>query len=265
MRFIDFLKEAFALLIKEPKLFLPKFFIAFFYSILLLATSYLFVTNSDILILMAQQRVLTPEQMDRALFMAAAMLIIFIITTIAFILDIIVNAMYPLLVSDFYRRKKLSLSSAFHKSLHSAARIVPAGFGLFLLVSIPLSIAISHISISGADFMHKSLFGFILFTFSAFFLAMALYFLYPSIMLEKDSVLKCIKYNFVLVRKNMGVVASATIIPLIATIISLGFAIISVFEPWFLIVFFIYRLLSTCLFTYHMVLNPTIYLKVRAK
>ena len=264
MSFFELFKDALALLVKRPKLFLPKLIVALFYSILLLAMSYVLITNSALFVQVAHYKILTPEQLDAMLSITVTILVLFAASIVALVLDIIVNAMYPFLVSDFYDGKELSLSVTFRKAIQNAPRIVPASFGIFLLVSMPLSIAISYISFSSTNIVDQSILASILLLLSGFLTAMVFYFFYPSILLEHDGVLKCIKHNFTLVRKNIRTVVVATIIPFIATLLSFAFAIVSIFAPWFLFVFFAYRLLSACLFTYHMVLNPAIYLEVRS-
>ncbi|MCD6479033.1 MAG: hypothetical protein J7L44_04070 [Candidatus Diapherotrites archaeon] len=263
MRFINFLREAFALLIKEPKLFLPKILLTAFLSAIILIGSFIAVTNADVFLLASQPEAITPDVAEKALFVMTVFLILMLCMIVALVFDIITNGMYPILVSDFYNKRRLSLKRAFRESLRNASRVLPAGIALYLLVFIPFSIYIVYASVTIRGVTELA---FVILTSAlvgAFLIYMLFYFLYPAIMLTRNSVLQCIKNNLALVKRNVKTVILATVIPFISTLISFGFAVISAFEPWFLIVFFIYRLLSTCLFTYHMVLNPTIYLKVQ--
>lgn len=262
MKLINLLKEAFALLIEEPKLFLPKIVLTVFLSVIMLIGSFVAITNADVFMLAPQQTV-SADIVERAFFVMTVFLILLICVIIAFIFDIIINGMYPMLVKDFYNKKRLSLKRAFKESLGNASRIVPAGTALYLLVFIPFSIYVVYASTAIQSVTELALVIAASALVCAFTIYLLFYFLYPTIMLTRKSVLRCIRDNLMLVKRNFKTVAIATIIPFFSTILSLGFAAISVFEPFFIVIFFIYRILSTCLFTYHMVLNPTIYLKVQ--
>jgi len=262
MRFIGFLKDAFKLLLKEPKLFIPKILVAILYSIPMLLGAYVLLTNAQLIDEVLKSPMISQRQASGLLSLLIALLAIFFITLFAFVVDILVNAMYPIIVDDFYKHKKISLWKAFASSWRNFFRIVPIGFGILILVMMPLSIAAAHFGTIASNFFQLASAIAALSIIAALAIAAIFYFLYPTIMLENRPVASCLRRNFALVKNNKATVAGASLIALATDILSLGLSFVSVFEPLVLFVFIGERLLVTILFTYNAILNQVIYLGV---
>lgn len=262
MRFFEFLRDAFKLMFAEPKLFIPKILVAVFYSIPMLIGTYAIVANAGFLDNILKGARPNAEEMQAIFSLMLITLAVLFMMIVSFFLDIIVNAMYPLLVDDFYRKRKISLAKAFKSSLRNFFRIVPIGLGVFALVAIPLVIAGTQLTLSTSNFFQFATVILALSIAGALLITAIFYFLYPAIMLEPAPVTSCIRHNLALVRKNKGTVSGASIISVASSMLSLGLAAVSVFEPLFILAFFAERLVVTVLSTYNSILNQVIYLKV---
>jgi len=263
MKLTKFLKEAMHLLLKEPKLFIPKIAVSLLYSVVMLLLSFLLVTHKDIIFLASSGGALSYGQLQDVSVLLFSLLFLLVLSLIMLVIDILVNAMYPVLVNDFYSKGKLSLKRAFLIAMKNSRRVVPTFFIIVILLSVPTAILNSYVL--KAHSLTDSLI-IALVTLGIYFALLILfYFLYPAIMLNKRSLSRCFSENFILARKNIGIVAKASLIPFIASLISFVFAFVSALEPLLILLFLVYRTLIAIMFTYHMVLSPAIYLKVRSQ
>ncbi|MCX8190256.1 MAG: hypothetical protein N3F05_03465 [Candidatus Diapherotrites archaeon] len=262
MGLIIFMEEAFKLMLKEPKLFIPKIIVAIIYSIPLLWLAYLLVNNAALFDIMVKGEMPSIRELRSISEIFLQLMLISAITFIAFVMDTLVNAMYPTLLRDYYKKKKLSLRSAFCGSLKNTFRILPIGLALVLLVSLPISIAQMYFAKASKSFFHTAIFGLFLTLLGSLFVVAIFYFVYPTIILDDKPVKYCLKKNFNLVKKNKGTVLSASLISLASAIVSLGFSFAAVLQPIFLLLFFLERLLVIVLFTYQNVLNQVVYFGV---
>ncbi|MEM4662633.1 MAG: hypothetical protein QXM75_01270 [Candidatus Diapherotrites archaeon] len=262
MGFFAFLREAFLLMLKKPALFLPKILVTIFYSIVMLYFAKLLIENASLFDIVIKGEVVSTEDINAMRDLIAPMLLLIFFMLIAYVIDILVNAMYPTLIEDFYRNGKISLKKAFFVSIKNFYRIVPLGFGLLVLVSLPITAAQIMFAQLNQNFAQIALFGLLLAIIGALCIVLIFYFVYPAVILHRKPISKCLKYNFELVRKNKRSVAGASIISLISTVLSLGLSFIAVFEPIFVVLFFVERFLVTILFTYNSILNQVIYFGV---
>ena len=125
-KFFLALKDSFTTLLNQPNLFLPKLFIALLYSVQIL-----FLPGLTLQAFYAP----SIELLNTLIFWIVYLFAVLII-------DILVNAMYPFLVKDFFAGKKISLQKAFKKSFKKSLVIVPTVMLveiLFLAVVVILS------------------------------------------------------------------------------------------------------------------------------
>lgn len=262
MKLTKFLKEAMDLLLKEPKLFIPKIVVSLLYSIAMLLLGFLLMTHKDIIILASRAEALSYEQLQDMSVLLFSLLFLSALYFIMLVIDILVNAMYPALVNDFYRKRKLSLRRAFSVALKKSIRVMPALFIVMVLLLAPLALLSSYVP-KAQSFLYSSIIALIIL--GVFFMLLILfYFIYPAIMLNGGSINRCFFKNFVLARRNFRIVAKASTIPFIASLISFPFAFVAALEPLLIIAFLAYRTIIAMVFTYHMVLSPTIYLGVKS-
>lgn len=262
MGFLIFMKEAFKLMLKEPKLFLPKIFVAVIYSIPLLWLAQLLVNNAALFEVVVKGDTPSIEEFYAISALFWQLMLIAVITLIAFVIDTLVNAMYPLLLREYYKKKKISLGNAFRNSLKNTFRIVPIGLALVLLVSLPISIAQMQFAKASGSFLSTAILVVLLTLLGTLLIVAIFYFVYPTIVLEDKPVTECLKNNFKLVKKNKGTVLGASLVSLASAVVSLGFSLAAVFEPIFIVLFFIERLLVVVIFTYQNVLNQVVYFGV---
>ncbi len=259
MKFRKLLLESFNVLYRNPKLFLPKLIVAAVYSIGLLLMAFLLI-KSLLLILSASTGMLSAEQLSLmpALFVLSLFALAFSIFSL--VLDILVNAMYPVLVSDYRKKKKLSLKRAFGFALGKSLRIIP----LMLVVVISISFLLLAVFNFLIEFHSISMELFVvLFLVVSFILIVFLYMFYPVVMLEDVSALKGLKRSFLMGKQNFLLVSKASTIPFILSIASAAIAFFVYFNVFFLVLFVGLRFIIALFYTYHMVLNPTLYFSVQ--
>lgn len=262
MRFTGFLRDAASLLIKEPKLFIPKIIVSLLYSIIMLILGFLLVTHKSLIFLALDSRAASYAQLQELRFLIFSLLLLLFLSLVILIIDIIVSAMYPLLVDDFYKKRKLSLRQAFSAALNDSKRIVPPFFIIVILLLFPLPFLNSYL-IKANSSTHSLAIALI--TLIIYFALLVLfYFLYPAVMLNKGPIRKCFSENFVLAKRNIGLVTKASFIPFVASLISITMAFLSAFEPLLITLFLIYRILIAVILTYNSVLSPSIYLGVKS-
>lgn len=263
MNFFELLKEAIALLRKEPKLFIPKIFLALLFTANMLFFAFVMIQNTELFELVLSNEIPSPEQLEQISSLLAVLLLILLFLIFSVIIDILIDGMYPLLINDYKNNRRISLKKGFQDSRKKALKVVPAGLLLIALVVVPLSILLSYAISLIPDFSILSLLVLITVFSAAFMISLCFYFFYPSIMLEKEGIFQSIGKNFSSVSNNLKTVSKANTIPFTASIISVLFAAASVLEPAMIIAFIAFRLLTAVIFTYHMVLSPSIYLKVK--
>ncbi len=258
-KFFIVLIDAFKTLVKIPKLFLPKFFIAALYGVLMLLTAPLIVQSLELFSLSREERIV------KAFSLLIQSSIIFVFSLLVLILDSLINAMYSVLVRDFIARKNISFIKGFKEALNKFFVIIPAIFIeliFFSILTIPFSLALNLFLPSKNIFLIAvSLIGFLLMV----FIANALFFLlFPVSVLEKQNFLQVIFRTFSLTKKNSIDISKASVFPFLVSISSW---ILSFFADKleFLFLFILLRFLIAVLATYSYVLNPVFYLAYEKK
>ena len=260
MRFIDALIDSFILLKKEPKLFIPKIFIAAFYGTLMLCLMSIFTPFLELLS--------TADIMEAALYareIFSSLLVLFIISIFAIVVDVFVNAMYPKMVEDFYNKKRISFKEAAKSALGRSFTVMPS---VFIALIIYLVVSLPFILYMTVALMANDVFGIMLslvfLLIVEFAVTFIFYLLYPVSMLEKQGVFGTLGKSFFLGKKHFGNVSKATVLQMFLSLASLVLAAVAG-DPAFFVLFIISRFLTALIATYIFVLNPVVYLGIKSE
>ena len=258
MHFIDAIVTSFSLLKKKPKLFLPKFLIAAVYGIMMLLTMDIMVSLIEFAFM---------ENRSQAAIYAAEMfpfvMTLFIFSLFALLFDTFINSMYPKMVDDFYRKKKISFKDAVKSAFSRSLTVIPSIFVallIFMLVSTPFILWMAFALVS------NDIVGVIL---SALFLIIAelattiiFYLIYPVSMLEKKGIFGTLGKSFSLSKSNFKDISKASVLQLLFSLVSFILAAVAD-KPEFLFLFIVSRFLTALIATYIIVLNPVMYMEIK--
>lgn len=259
MKFLDFLKEAFSVLKKNPKLFTPKLLVAAVYGVSLVLAA--LITKQFFPLLMEiQEQGLSTE--TAAIINQATPFLFFAIfwSFFSLLLDIFVNAMYPSLVSDFKSNKPISLIKAVKKAKNRSLVVIPAALIITFCVFTPL-VFLTEYSFLLKNYLLSIIAGFALLIAMLLFIAL-FYFVYPVLVLERVSVFNGLKKSLSLSKKNTSIALKASVFPFIVSLFNFYLAF-DIFNPVNFALFVFSRFLVAVLATYHVVLNPLLYLGVK--
>jgi len=257
-RFISVLAESFNLLLKKPKLFLPKIFISAVYGVSMLLVAQLYLQVYSIGPVGITQRAISPETLASLLFLV---LINFIVLVFAFLLDILINGMYPSMVNDYFEKKEISFKTALDKSLKRFFVLLPITLLdviVFTVISIPLSFALYFALQVNNIFLIIPIL--LIIGVMIFLTIIIFYFLYPVTMLEKEGIIRTVVHSFKSSYRNLGPVSKASLIPFFISLLNFALAFLQE-NLGFLILFIVMRFVVALISTYHYVLNPTVYLE----
>ena len=250
------LNDSYALLLAEPKLFIPKFIVAALFSIPLL----LFPGLALEALAIRSEEILVSTMWTLGVFIIASTLV-----------DILVNAMYPFMVRDYFDKKPISLSASFRESIGKFFVVAPAVLAVELLTitiaaiaSIPLAVAV----VSG-NIIFIAIAATVLLI--VFFIVLVLFYLvYPVSALEKNHFIGALRQSVAISMKNRGDISKATLLTFAISLIAfvLAFAVTIYSKMGFvegsiiaLLLFLGVRLATAMLYTYQYVLNPVFYLE----
>jgi len=207
--------ESFRLLFKNPKMFIPKIIMAAIHGILMLLAASFVLDGIDIIY---------SQNLEKAMPLLFYSLTLLIITFIVFVLDILISAMYSVLVKDFYRKEKIQLLKSLKAANKKAFIVVPAVIIytlIFLVLTLPLTLLISVFLIS------KNL----LYVLISFALTVLIYFsdllfflIYPVSIYEKVNPFSAIKRTIKLSRENLKDISKASFVPFSISLISWALA-----------------------------------------
>lgn len=255
-KFTEVLKSSLQLLIKEPKLFLPKILIAALYGISMLWTAQLYLDTIAL-----QASAATPSILPHLTELFSSLVLAFVYFILVMIVDILVNAMYPTMVADYRKGTSINFTDSFKSALKKGKVVIPAVLittALFILLTLPLNF-LSNLAQSAGNqelaFIYWTANILIIFTLTVLF-----YLLYPVSVLEAGGIIKTIKRTFSLSRKNARDITKASLIPFGISLLNFALAFLAS-NPAALLAFIILRFLVAVMYTYHMVLNPAIYLE----
>lgn len=253
---VKIIKDSFSLLAKEPKLFIPKFFVSFLFSILILALPRMTIAALT-----------SPSVEDLQVVLAYLFL-----TVIFSFVDIIVNSFFPFFVKDYFDKKSVSFSRAFSSFKERAGVILPAVLSVeaasFAVVFV-ISGVISAVLFTGNYFLTAVL---LCFSFLAIIvIVIVFYFVYPVASLEKNGIVGSIKRSVNLSTSNLLPVSSLALFSFFISAFTFIVSYVATVSEGslerivFLVLFVLLRVFVACLATYQYVLNPLLYLEVAGK
>lgn len=252
MKIISVLKDSFLLLLKKPKLFLPKIFIAFLYSIVILSLPKIAIGSFQ----------------EPSIGLLNSVIFAFLFVLFVSFADTCINAVFPFFVEDYFKRKDVSFLRAialFRKrafvAVASPLIAEIAAISLIVLLSFPVSFSIIYGNYVLAFF-------FMVLELAAIFsLAIIFFLVYPVASLGKSNVPASLEKSISLAWKNLGNIAKLAAFSFAISIITfiIPFAMefsIGTFEKGlFLLVFILLRLFVAVFATYQYIINPVYYVK----
>ncbi|GEM_PF-3556037 len=253
MNFLEFLREAFALLKKHPKLFAPNLFLSFYYGImeLLLAMSLLSFAES-------YRAGIVPVAVGEELVYVFSVLLVMLLFGLFF--SVLIWGMYPAMARSFFAGKNISFPAAARVSIKRfrfvftsliLCSILPAALVAFLFLQLILLYGTFEF------WLYLVLMLVVLFAYLFFF-----YILASSSVLGKNSIKSIFRESLALTRKNPVVVSKAAAFSLVLSVLGWVFAFLA-WNPAFMVSFWISRFVSAVVATYSQTLNPTIYLGLK--
>jgi len=259
MNFIKFLKEAFFVLKKNPKLFVPNVVIAIFYGFLQLEIAKLLIELTWFNSLEASEAILHVERLQAIFGFSVLLLVLFLA---GFLLNILVSGMYPKLAQDFYSKKKISFRKAFAYAKKRFFLLLAAITVSVLIPSFVLSLIFMELlnSVGTPMFVPLAVVSIVL-TFLVFFL---FYLLFSSAVLGEKKLKKVFTESFSLTKKNPLMISKAAFLPFVLSVFNFALAFLAE-EPAFLVLFWVTKMLIAVIATYSFVLNPTIYLGLKGE
>ncbi|MDO8626943.1 MAG: hypothetical protein Q7K42_00625 [Candidatus Diapherotrites archaeon] len=245
--------ESFNALKNNPKLFLPKFLIAFLNSVIML----LFASTS-LQVFQAMQLPLEQRQ-ELMIALMPALLLGLVLSIASFVLDILINALYSVAVQELHEKKKFSLQEAFNFSLKKFFVVFPAAFAfliLFSLLSLPFSFAIS--SFLQSNNFELAFVVLLLFMIFVFFANALFFMLYPVAVFEKKNFWQVLHRSVELFFKNSKEISVVSLLPFFLSLASWILAFFAE-NSSFLILFIVGRFLLAVFGTYAYLTNPVFY------
>jgi len=244
------LRESFLLLLREPKLFLPKLLVSFLFGVGMLAIARLLMPFLSLGGLEAVKSV------SSQLPLLAALLAY---TLIVFAVDVFVNALYPVLVKQFNSGQKISFSKAAARARKKFVVVFPAVLVVELAMAIVFSIFSTPLLLSNNFSGFAVVFG--LFLLTSFVVTILFYVIYPIGVLREKNFVQALSASFKSGISNAKVFALPSLIPFIVSLANFALAFSN--EPISFFMFWVLRFLIAIVATYHMVVNPSVYLALR--
>ncbi|MFH1895011.1 MAG: hypothetical protein ABIJ74_00295 [archaeon] len=257
--FAEILKNSFIVLKKEPKLFVPKIFLALLWGGLLLYSVDLLKRIQEInsVVVLEEKAFLLNEILP-----ASVALLFF--SFLFFVFDSVINSAYPLMVQKYLSKQPFSVFASVKSVLFDFNKIVlPVLIAFFagILVLFPFTLMFSFFFTEQNTFLLGVTALIILAV--TFIVSVMFYFIYPVASIERKglaSVINTIKKS----RKNFFEASFGTFIAMILSVVSallVSFSDATELTVLALIVFVVLRIITAVLATYSMVLNPLLYFK----
>lgn len=258
-KWLETLQRSWNILVLHPKVILPKLVVAALYGLLLIWTA-------QNLPLLSGEKLIDPlgiQQLARFSVLSLGL------SLLALIVDILVNAMYPVIVHQLNTGKKVSLGKAFGQSLEQAPRVIPLNIIVILLFSLVLAPFLILILFSkiiagdnaswavGIGLLGMGLVGLLMFV--------GFYFSNTIAVIEKQGVMHSIRKSMSMGKKNFADVTGLSIISLFLALISmyLAFSIANLGAGIVYGLAFIgLRLVTVVLYTFQYVLSPVLYFQL---
>jgi len=260
MKFAEFLKESLAALRKNPKLFVPNFAMSFLWGGLELLVASFMLRSIGLFSSEDFYTAFSDNAEAQALFFYGSVLLAVI--AVAFLLNVLVEGMYPKMIKDYFSRKKISFSAAFKTALHRFPVLLASILISMILPAIILSYLFPQLLfLSGKPLFWVYLALIIALAFAVFFF---FYLLMSSAILGKKSLQAVFRESLSLTRKNPLMVSKAASFPFTLSLVGILLAFIAS-NPAFFVLFWAVKVLIPIVSTYSYVLNPTIYLGLKGE
>ena len=262
MNVLNVLNESLSMLLKQPKLFLPKLVIAALYGIGMLAIAWLSI-ETVVPLLIERGGMQTAKEVAGFLPVIFGFLIY---TLVVYVLDVLVNSMYPVMVANYRQGKRISFRSAFS----SAARKFPVIFpAMIVMLAIEFAVALPFAMLFTLFILGNNIAAliasFIAFLAVSFVMIVIFYVIYPASVLDENNFVSAIINTARLGKRNARHISIPSLIPFSLSIINFAVGFPALESLAFLAAFVILRFFMALLSTYHMVLNPHIYIELASK
>ena len=251
MKLSRFFIDAIILLKRNPKLFLPKIVLAFLYGAIMILTA-------QFLMIVAPQ--LYSWEISDPAWLIMYDLTLLILLFLVFFLDIFTNSMYPVMIRQFFRKNPVSLSKASRAVAPNILNIFLSVLILVILLAVPLT-ALSLIA-----FLSNNIFVILVLAAFALLVSLALtivfYFFYPVAVLDSVFFFKTFRRSWQMSKGKISKLLVPSLLPFFISISSFALAFFAD-DLAMLLLFILLRFLIALVQTYHMVLNPSIFLRYK--
>jgi hypothetical protein len=256
---IETLQRSGQMLIEHPKILLPKLIVAALYGLLLIWTA-------QNLTIFSSPQAIDPAQIQQ---LARFSVLSLGLSLLALVVDILVNAMYPVIVNQINSKKSVSLGKAFGEALEHASKIIPLNvvvIVIFALVLTPFLVLVlyskywfpdSTTLATGIGLLVMGVLGILMFA--------GFYFSNTIVVIEKRGVWASMRKSVEMGKKYFRDVTGLSLVSLVLALISmyLAFAIADLGAGLaYGIAFIALRLITVVLYTYQYVLSPVLYFQL---
>ncbi len=248
------------LLVQHPKILLPKLIVAALYGLLLIWTA------QNVRLLLGPGSLPISSAQGLVQFAVVSLGL----SLLAIVIDVLVNAMYSVLVQDLRAGRKLSLGRAFGAALERSPGIIPMNILVlfaFAIAVIPFLLVIL-LSQAYTGWISALIFGgglmglglVVLYVFIGFYLAN------PIMVIEKRGITETLKHSLRMARDNMKEISMVSIASILISLLSivLAFSIGNITQPGLYgLAFVLSRLVTVILYTYQYSLVPVFYFDIK--
>ncbi len=265
MSFVRILVDSFILLKKCPRFFIPKILVAFFFlPIIILLPTYIVHFN-----IFSPEALAERGNLELVGIMFQLLFLIIFTMVVYFIDSFLVNPMHPMLVSQYYKKRKINFRKAFIAVVRRFGTIFASLFIFSILLfasMLPFMFVMAAALLLHSDFLlYVSI---IVAVISIFIMLILFYLIYPISSLERVNFVKAITETINTSLKHKKNVTEAVIVSLFISTLSylLAFEMVLTSPEQTLLLLFFFSLLIATRFliaiftTYQCVLNAVFYL-----
>jgi len=247
------IKASIFLLIKNPKLFLPKLIVAVLYGVGILLSVNL--VNRAVGFTQIPREQLVFDELQSFLVSA---LLLFVLTVLTYFVDLFFSGLYPFLVEQS-KNGKVSFFKAFVQTKPKLYALFVSGILVWLLLML-----VSFIEAGIILFFNLSWEGAVISFVITFAFIFLFYFLFPIIVFKKENLGEIFKKTFISSFSNKKTVFIYSLISFSVSIIKYSVAFYSS-SPQMLVLFWGLVLLTAIVYSIHAVVNQLLYVSVSKK
>ena len=265
MSFVRILVDSFVLLKRCPRFFIPKILVAFFFlPIIILLPTYIVHFN-----IFSPESLVERGNLELLGIMFQLLFLVIFTTMVYFIDSFLVNPMYPLLVSQYYKKREINFQKAFISVIRRFGTIFASLFIFSILLfasMLPFRFVMAAALLLHSDFLlYVSAFVAVI---SIFIMLILFYLIYPISSLEKVNFVKAISETIHASFKHKKNITEVVLVSLLISGLSYLLAfemVLTSSEQMLLLLFFFSLLIVTRFFiavftTYQCILNAVLYL-----